>query len=127
MSFLKTPSIMSFLLAVTDGNGKEEMRLHWLLALILVDCIIVGRIGKDLGRMFRGENSIFPLESCVEVLDAGFWAPAALFMVERCLYCSELPLGRPGGWGRICADGFMRSSQRRIAFPTFRPTSKSLS
>ena len=62
MSFLKTPSIMSFLLAVTDGNeDEEEMRLHWLLALILVDCIIVGRIGKDLGRMFRGENSIFPL------------------------------------------------------------------
>jgi hypothetical protein len=92
MSFRKTPSIMSFLLAVTDGNVEEEMRLHWLLALILVDCIIVGRIGKDLGRMFRGENIIFPLESCVEVFDAGFWTPAALFMVERCLNCSG-----PGG------------------------------
>lgn len=72
MSFRKTPSIRYFLLAVVDGNGEEENRLHWLLALILVDCIIVGRMGKDLGRIFRGENSIFPLESCVEVLDAGF-------------------------------------------------------
>ena len=102
------------------------MRLHWLLALILLGCVIVGRIGKDLGRMLRRENSIFPLESWGEVLDAVFWDPALLLVLEKCLNCSELPFGGSGRRGRISADGFMRSSQRRIAFPRFRPTSMSL-
>lgn len=105
------------------------MRLHWLLALILLGCASVGRTGKCLGPMLRRENSIFPLESWGEALEEEevFCAPAPLLALDTCLNCSAvLPFGGPGRRGRISADGFMRSSQRRIAFPRFRPTSMSL-
>lgn len=44
-----------------------------------------------------------------------------VFMVEIKLLVED------GGSPQICADGFARSSERRIQLPRFRPTSMSLS
>jgi hypothetical protein len=73
MSLRKTSSVRSLLFVAADGNGEQETRRHWLLELILLGCVMVGRTMKDFGRRFRRENNILPPEeSCGEVLEAVF-------------------------------------------------------
>ena len=85
--------------------------------------------GKGLGQIFLAEVKRCLAESWF--LD--IWEPPGGFRLEAftCFVMFKLELaplgGFPGGGPRIWADGFIRSSHRRIQLPRFRPTSMSLS
>ena len=85
--------------------------------------------GKGLGQIFLAEVKRCLAESWF--LD--IWEPPGGFRLEAftCFVMLKLELapfgGFPGGGPRIWADGFIRSSHRRIQLPRFRPTSMSLS
>lgn len=107
--------------------------LYWVIvpAAGFGGLVIIEMVGKGLlfHKLFELVNRCLSDSRFLDV-----WMLPFLFSWEELLVACfvllmlELALGGfPGGWTRIWAEGFIRSSQRRIQFPRFRPTSMSLS
>ena len=89
--------------------------------------IIMAMVDKGgLGHIFFDE-----LNRCLsDSLFLDVWTPGVFGFGDFIPWLVMLMLGPCGGLSggpRIWADGFIRSSQRRIQLPTFLPTSMSLS
>lgn len=120
ISFLKTPGIL------------YDMRRYWSLMLAgLIGCwiivVVIGVIFFCI--LIRGVKFSRLFDSCSLVLMSSLdvcWGGSAEFIICLALSLlvevSSMLLG-----GRICAEGFMRSSHRRIRLPMLLPSSKSLS
>lgn len=131
--------MMSFLITESDQftpriDGKTWdvdilRRLYWVeVPAAFGGRIIIAMVGKGFGHILVDEVKKCRSESLLKNLEypLGFSLGVAFSFVMLTL---ELPplVGFPWGWLRIWADGFSRSRNRRMKFPTLRPTSMSLS
>lgn len=129
MSFRRPPSDQP--LEWSDLNpSSPEKCLYWIIVPAgFGSRTIIEIVGKGFGKIFLDEVNRSLLESCF----LGIWFPAGGFRLElfTCFVMLKPDLapseGSRGEQPRIWADGFIRSSHRRIQLPTLRPTSMSLS
>lgn len=136
MSFRITPSNPALpQLDLRTSGPQKDMCLYWVVIPADVGGRIIIVIGeKGLCHMYLEEENKCLLDSWSTPLKLDFWMVAPwVFWCWALLACLVmLLLVLPARWGfsrepRIWADGFMRSRQRRIRLPRFRPTSMSLS